>query len=90
MDWLRLANAAETGASQAMEDGACLAVCLQLSGKENVADALRAYEKIRYDRVKACQKTGEKSELPTFPCHPVPVLNVPQPATNGTKPTSTI
>jgi len=50
-----------------MEDGACLAVCLQLSGKEHVAEALRAYEKIRYDRVKACQKTGEKSKLPSFP-----------------------
>lgn len=47
------------GASQAMEDGACIAVCLQLSGKEHVTDALRAYEKIRYDRVKMAQKTGE-------------------------------
>lgn len=47
------------GASQAMEDGACIAVCLQLSGKAQVTDALRAYEKIRYDRVKMTQKTGE-------------------------------
>ena len=45
-----------------MEDGACLAVCLQLSEKKDVDIALRAYEAIRYDRVKACQKTGEKSE----------------------------
>lgn len=46
------------GASQAMEDGACLAVCLQLAGKENVQEALRAFEKIRYERVKAVQQTG--------------------------------
>ena len=50
------------GASQAMEDGACLAVCLQLAGKQNVTDAVRAYEKIRYDRVRATQKTGETSK----------------------------
>jgi 2-polyprenyl-6-methoxyphenol hydroxylase-like FAD-dependent oxidoreductase len=49
------------GASQAMEDGACIAVCLQLAGKNRVGNALRAYEKIRYERVKAIQKTGEKS-----------------------------
>jgi len=49
------------GASQAMEDGACIAVCLQLAGKDKVGNALRAYEKIRYERVKAVQKTGEKS-----------------------------
>ena len=42
-----------------MEDGACIAVCLQLAGKENVSKALRAFEKIRYDRVRATQKTGE-------------------------------
>ncbi|EMC92057.1 hypothetical protein BAUCODRAFT_274906 [Baudoinia panamericana UAMH 10762] len=46
------------GASQAMEDGSCIAVMLELAGKEKVADALRAYEKIRYDRVKATQKTA--------------------------------
>lgn len=47
------------GASQAMEDGVCLAVCLQLAGKEHAPDALRAYEKIRYERVRKTQKTGE-------------------------------
>lgn len=36
------------GASQAMEDGACLAVCLQLAGKERAAEALQAYERIRF------------------------------------------
>lgn len=47
------------GASQAMEDGTTLAVCLELSGKSNVQNALRAYECIRYDRVRRTQKTGE-------------------------------
>lgn len=47
------------GASQAMEDGACIAVCLQLAGKDNVTKALRTFEKIRYERVRATQKTGE-------------------------------
>ncbi|RFU25369.1 hypothetical protein B7463_g10971, partial [Scytalidium lignicola] len=42
------------GASQAMEDGVTLAVCLKKAGKGNVPDALRAY-----DRVRAVQKTGE-------------------------------
>lgn len=35
------------GASQAMEDGATLGVCLQLAGKANVKEALQAYERIR-------------------------------------------
>ncbi|OCL07422.1 salicylate hydroxylase [Glonium stellatum] len=47
------------GASQAMEDGTTFAVCLQLAGKAKIPEAVRAYEKIRYDRVKAAQKTGE-------------------------------
>lgn len=59
------------GAAQAMEDGACLAVCLQLSGKEKARDALRAYEKIRYERVKYAQKTGETSEY-LFTIHSLP------------------
>ena len=46
------------GASQAMEDGVTLAICLELSGKSDVQTALRAYEKIRYDRVLKAQKTG--------------------------------
>ncbi|KAI9759958.1 MAG: hypothetical protein M4579_001991 [Chaenotheca gracillima] len=49
------------GASQAMEDGVCLAACLELSGKENVSDAMRAFERIRYERVRAAQKTGEST-----------------------------
>ncbi|KAF2184137.1 salicylate hydroxylase [Zopfia rhizophila CBS 207.26] len=46
------------GASQAMEDGVTAAVCLELAGKANVPEAIRAYEKIRYGRVLATQKTG--------------------------------
>ena len=41
-----------------MEDGVTLAICLELSGKNDVQTALRAYEKIRYDRVLKAQKTG--------------------------------
>jgi hypothetical protein len=47
------------GASQSMEDGATLAVTLQLAGKAHVAEALRGYQRIRYDRVRRAQKTGE-------------------------------
>ena len=49
------------GASQAMEDGATVAVCLELSGKGDIPKALRSFEKIRYDRVLAAQKTGEST-----------------------------
>jgi 2-polyprenyl-6-methoxyphenol hydroxylase-like FAD-dependent oxidoreductase len=44
-----------------MEDGATVAVCLQLAGKGKAQEALRAFEKIRYDRVRAAQKTGEST-----------------------------
>ncbi|KAF2231586.1 FAD/NAD(P)-binding domain-containing protein [Viridothelium virens] len=47
------------GATQSMEDGVVLAVCLRRGGKNNVATATRSYEEMRYDRVKAVQKTGE-------------------------------
>jgi 2-polyprenyl-6-methoxyphenol hydroxylase-like FAD-dependent oxidoreductase len=46
------------GASQSMEDGVTAAVCLELSGKQNVPEAVRAYERIRYPRVLATQKLG--------------------------------
>ncbi|KAK8239397.1 putative monooxygenase [Phyllosticta capitalensis] len=46
------------GASQAMEDGVTVAICLELAGKDNVQEALLAYERIRYSRVKAAQQTG--------------------------------
>jgi len=44
-----------------MEDGVTLAASLQMSGRGKCADALRAYEKIRYERVRAAQKTGEST-----------------------------
>jgi 2-polyprenyl-6-methoxyphenol hydroxylase-like FAD-dependent oxidoreductase len=48
------------GASQSMEDGVTLAICLEKSGgKDKIPEALRAYERIRYDRVLKAQKTGE-------------------------------
>ncbi|KAG9234150.1 putative monooxygenase [Amylocarpus encephaloides] len=47
------------GASQAMEDGVTLALCLRRSGKSNVQEALRTFEALRYDRVRGAQKTGE-------------------------------
>ncbi|KXT15569.1 hypothetical protein AC579_9953 [Pseudocercospora musae] len=47
------------GATQAMEDGVTIAICLRKAGRENVQAALRAFQDIRYERVKAVQKTGE-------------------------------
>jgi len=50
---------AAQGATQALEDGVTIAVCLRRAGKDKVPMALRAHEKIRYDRVCSVQKTGE-------------------------------
>ncbi|KAH7050212.1 putative MAK1-like monooxygenase [Macrophomina phaseolina] len=47
------------GATQAMEDGVTIAVTLRRAGRENAALGVRAYQEIRYDRVKNVQKTGE-------------------------------
>ncbi|KAL1982367.1 hypothetical protein VTN96DRAFT_1398 [Rasamsonia emersonii] len=48
------------GAAQAMEDGATIAVCLKRAGsKDRIPAAVRAYQDIRYDRVRKVQKTGE-------------------------------
>ncbi|KAF2004044.1 putative monooxygenase, partial [Amniculicola lignicola CBS 123094] len=48
------------GASQSMEDGVAAAVCLEQAtkGDGGVQEALKAYEKIRYPRVLATQRTG--------------------------------
>lgn len=46
------------GASQAMEDGATLAACLDIAGKEKVTEGMQVYEKIRYERVHKVQQTG--------------------------------
>ncbi|KAH7143449.1 hypothetical protein EDB81DRAFT_759891 [Dactylonectria macrodidyma] len=49
------------GATQAMEDGVSIAVCLKRAGKGHVPEALRTHQEIRYDRVRAVQKTGEST-----------------------------
>lgn len=49
------------GASQSIEDGVVLATCLELAGKEDVQTAIRAHEKIRYERVHRAQATGVKT-----------------------------
>ncbi|KAI0060258.1 monooxygenase [Artomyces pyxidatus] len=49
------------GASQAVEDGVTLAVVLQLAGKMSVPLAVRAWEKIRYQRVRYAQLLGEST-----------------------------
>ncbi|GME65424.1 FAD binding domain-containing protein [Neofusicoccum parvum] len=46
------------GAGQAIEDAAVLAIALELAGKENVRLALRATEKIRYQRATIIQRSG--------------------------------
>ncbi|KAH7908344.1 monooxygenase [Hygrophoropsis aurantiaca] len=47
------------GASQAIEDGVTVAVALQLAGKGDVPLAVKAWEKIRYQRVRDSQLMGE-------------------------------
>lgn len=54
------------GCSQAIEDGAVLATCLSLAHHDKsiapgdkIPTALRAYQRLRYERVKAAQATGE-------------------------------
>ncbi|KAI6456186.1 hypothetical protein MCOR18_011754 [Pyricularia oryzae] len=42
-----------------MEDGVTLAVCLRRAGKGDIPAALWTHQDIRYERVKAVQKTGE-------------------------------
>lgn len=49
------------GASQSIEDGVVLAACLELAGGKDVQTAIRAYEKIRYERVHRAQATGVKT-----------------------------
>lgn len=46
------------GASQAVEDGASIALCLAKAGRENVPLALHTYFSIRYEHVKAAQQVG--------------------------------
>ncbi|KAI0012526.1 hypothetical protein F4779DRAFT_38890 [Xylariaceae sp. FL0662B] len=57
------------GASQAMEDGVTIAVCLRKAWegdtpkekKNNVPEAVAAFEALRYERVRSAQKTGEQT-----------------------------
>jgi len=56
------------GATQAMEDGVTIAICLREAGKNNIPAATRAFEDIRYERVKAVQKTGETTRDVSFFC----------------------
>ncbi|KAL2263913.1 hypothetical protein VTK26DRAFT_4473 [Humicola hyalothermophila] len=49
------------GASQSIEDGVVLAACLEMSGKEGIPRALRAFEKLRYERVHRAQAMGPKT-----------------------------
>jgi 2-polyprenyl-6-methoxyphenol hydroxylase-like FAD-dependent oxidoreductase len=49
------------GATQALEDGVTLAVCLKKAGKERVSAGVKAYQEIRYERVRKVQKTGEST-----------------------------
>jgi len=46
------------GASQAMEDGVVMALCLAKAGKGNVPEAVAAFEALRYNRVLGAQRTG--------------------------------
>jgi salicylate hydroxylase len=47
------------GASQAIEDSATIALCLKAAGEGNIPLATRTCEKIRFERVKVAQKSGE-------------------------------
>ncbi|KAK1835636.1 hypothetical protein QBC39DRAFT_250104 [Podospora conica] len=49
------------GATQAMEDGVTIAVCLARGGKGGVPAAVKAHQELRYDRVREVQKTGEET-----------------------------
>ncbi|KAE8148271.1 FAD/NAD(P)-binding domain-containing protein [Aspergillus avenaceus] len=48
------------GGSQAIEDAAVLAICLELAGKENIPLALQVTEKIRYRRATEVQKRSRE------------------------------
>lgn len=45
-----------------MEDAATLALCLRRAGKDGVPAALRAYQDIRYERVKKLQLLGKTTK----------------------------
>jgi 2-polyprenyl-6-methoxyphenol hydroxylase-like FAD-dependent oxidoreductase len=49
------------GASQSLEDGTVLAACLERAGRARAALGVRAYEKLRYERVHRAQATGPRT-----------------------------
>ncbi|GAA6019694.1 hypothetical protein JCM10207_009230 [Rhodosporidiobolus poonsookiae] len=76
------------GGSQAVEDGACVALCLALAGSDRlgVPLALQTYEAIRRPRVAEAQKLGSKQQTiwHTFtissPSMPAPPPYAPSPS----------
>ncbi|KAM0820863.1 putative FAD-binding domain-containing protein [Seiridium cardinale] len=50
--------ASSNGATQAIEDSVSIASCLQLGGKENIAQSVRAHVRFRFTRVSCAQKLG--------------------------------
>jgi len=44
-----------------MEDGATIAVCLSMTEKSKIQEAVAVFEALRYERVRAAQKTGEQT-----------------------------
>jgi hypothetical protein len=44
-----------------MEDGVTMAVCLSRCGKDHIQDGVAAFEALRYERVRAAQRTGEQT-----------------------------
>ncbi|EXJ68175.1 uncharacterized protein A1O5_08790 [Cladophialophora psammophila CBS 110553] len=49
------------GAGQAIEDGATIAICLELAGKTKVPLALRTCERLRYARASLAQQIGKET-----------------------------
>lgn len=50
--------ASSNGATQAIEDAVSLATCLQLGGKDNIPEAVRAHIRFRFIRNACAQKLG--------------------------------
>ena len=50
--------ASGNGATQAVEDAVSLATCLQLGGKENIPQSVRAHVRLRFTRIACTQKIG--------------------------------
>ncbi|KAE8555701.1 hypothetical protein EYB25_000399 [Talaromyces marneffei] len=46
------------GANQALEDAISLAKCLAIAGKDNIGEATKVHNKLRFERVSCLQKVG--------------------------------